>query len=57
MKLFTHYVPGSKPDMREDESPFACDMTAIPADQREPHLVTVDELFRVVETVHELSNG
>ncbi|MGI8838005.1 MAG: hypothetical protein ACR2H4_15400 [Pyrinomonadaceae bacterium] len=43
--------------MREDESPFACDMTAIPADQREPHLVTVDELFRVVETVHELSNG
>ena len=43
--------------MTEEESPFACDMTAIPADQREPHLVTVDKLFRVVETVHELPNG
>jgi hypothetical protein len=40
-----------------EESPFACDMNAIPADQRQAHLATIDKLFRVVETVHELPNG
>ena len=39
------------------ESPFACDMTAIPADQREIHFATIDKLFRVVESVNELPNG
>jgi len=39
------------------ESAFACDMTAIPADQREAHLDTIDKLFRMVESVKELPNG
>jgi hypothetical protein len=43
--------------MTERESPFACDMTAIAAEQRAGHSATIDNLFRAVETVRELSNG
>jgi hypothetical protein len=43
--------------MTEKESPFACDMTAIPAAQRDAHLATIDELFRAVEIIQELPNG
>lgn len=43
--------------MTQEASPFACDMTAIPADQRESHLATTTKLFRLVETVQELPNG
>jgi hypothetical protein len=43
--------------MSEKESPFACDMSAIAADQRDAHLATIDKLFRAVENVRELPNG
>lgn len=39
------------------ESPFACDLTAIPAAQREAHLQSIATLFRIVESVDELPNG
>src|SRR5688572_13161121 len=39
------------------ESPFACDMTAIEVSQRGRHIATIDELFRAVEEIRELSNG
>ncbi len=32
-------------------------MTAIPADQREAHLGTIEKLFRAVERIEELPNG
>jgi hypothetical protein len=43
--------------MTEKESPFACDMSAIPADQRGAHLAAIDKLFRAVESARELQNG
>ena len=43
--------------MTEKESPFACDMTAIAAEQRGAHLATIEELFRAVESIRELPNG
>jgi len=43
--------------MTEKESPFACDMTAIAADQRAAHLATINKLFRAVESLRELPNG
>jgi hypothetical protein len=43
--------------MNEKESPFACDMTAIAADQRGAHLANIEEVFRAVEEVRELPNG
>ena len=43
--------------MTETESPFACDMSAIAADQRGAHLATIEELFRAVESIRELPNG
>ena len=43
--------------MTEKQSPFACDMTAIAADQRDAHLATINELFRSVQSVRELPNG
>ena len=43
--------------MTEKESPFACDMTAIAADQRNAHLAITSELFRTVENIRELPNG
>jgi len=43
--------------MTEKESPFACDMTAIAADQRDAHLATINKLFQAVEGVRELPSG
>jgi hypothetical protein len=43
--------------MIEKRSPFACDMTAIAADQRDAHLATINKLFRSVESLRELPNG
>jgi hypothetical protein len=43
--------------MTEKESPFACDMSAIAADQRGAHLATINKLFRAVESFAELPNG
>lgn len=43
--------------MTEKESPFACDMSAVAADQRDAHLATINKLFRAVESVRELPNG
>jgi len=43
--------------MTEKESPFACDMNAIAADQRNAHLATIDQVFRSVETIREIPNG
>jgi hypothetical protein len=43
--------------MIENESPFACDMSAIAADRRGAHLATIDKLFQAVESFRELPNG
>ena len=43
--------------MSEKESPFACDMTAIAADQRGAHLATIEQLFGIVEALRELPDG
>ena len=40
-----------------EESPFACDMSAIPEAERDVHFRTIKQLFQSVETVEELSNG
>jgi hypothetical protein len=53
----TAYDFEAKPHMTEKESPFACDMTAIAADQRSAHLTTINKLFRAVQSVRELPNG
>ena len=38
-------------------SPIACDMTAIPNDQRQGHIETSKELFSRIEEFRELANG
>ena len=43
--------------MTEKQSPFACDMTAIAAEQRSAHLANITKLFRAVESIRELPNG
>lgn len=43
--------------MQEKESPFACDMTAIGSQQRDPHSEMIENLFRSVEQVVELPAG
>jgi hypothetical protein len=43
--------------MTKNESAFACDMSAIAADQRGAHLATINKLFRAVESLVELPNG
>jgi hypothetical protein len=42
--------------MSEDLS-LACDLTAIPASEREEHLVTAPRLFETAQEVQELPNG
>jgi len=39
------------------ESPFACRMDAIEADQRQQHLKTASQLFHSVKSIRELPNG
>ncbi len=43
--------------MNKAESPFACDMTAIPPERRDKHFATIGTLFRSVESLRELPNG
>lgn len=43
--------------MTNDESPFACDVSAIPALERNAHSATIERLFQSVESVDEVSNG
>jgi hypothetical protein len=43
--------------MTKKESPFACDMNAIAAEQRGAHLATMAKLFQSVERLRELPNG
>lgn len=42
--------------MSQDQS-LACDLTAIPADVREEHVVTAPQLFETAQEVQELPNG
>ena len=42
--------------MRE-ESPFACDMTALAPEHRGAHIATIEKLFRSVKCSRELSDG
>ena len=41
----------------KNQSPLACDMTAIPAEQRASHLAKSREFFSQIEETSELSNG
>ncbi|HEV7474077.1 MAG TPA: hypothetical protein VGN90_08510 [Pyrinomonadaceae bacterium] len=43
--------------MTKNETPFACDMTAIAADQRQAHFTIIRELFQAVVGFRELANG
>jgi hypothetical protein len=42
--------------MSQDQS-LTCDLTAIPADVREEHVVTASQLFETAQEVQELPNG
>jgi hypothetical protein len=39
------------------ESPFACDMTAIAPEQRGAHVATIKKLFHLVRSIRELPDG
>jgi hypothetical protein len=41
----------------KNQSPLACDMSAIPAEQRPVHLARSRELFSRIEETRELPNG
>ena len=41
----------------KNQSPLACDMTAIPAEQRPVHLAQSRELFSQIEETRELPDG
>ena len=43
-------------NLNETQS-LACDLTAIPADVREEHVITAPQLFALAQEVQELSNG
>jgi hypothetical protein len=43
--------------MTDSNTPIACDMTAIPLEQRPSHLATSRDLFSQIEELRELSNG
>jgi hypothetical protein len=44
--------------MKKDETvSLACDLTAIPVDVREEHVITAPQLFAAAQEVQELSNG
>ncbi len=40
-----------------ENQPLACDLTAIPSDVREEHVVTAPQLFALAQEVQELPNG
>lgn len=39
------------------QTPIACDMTAIPPEQRQSHLTTSKNLFAKIQQIRELENG
>ncbi len=39
------------------ESPFACDMSAIPLAERGAHLAAIEEVFGAVREIREISDG
>ena len=41
----------------QGESPFACVMSVIDADKREPHLANARALFKRIQEIRELDNG
>jgi hypothetical protein len=41
----------------KNEVPIACDLTAIPAEQREQHQATAEQIFGAVRETRELPNG
>ena len=43
--------------MTQDESPFACDLNAIPLDERPTHLANTQKLFSLVQQIQELPDG
>ena len=43
--------------MTKKESAFACDMSAIPLDQRGAHIATMEKLFRLVQGKRGLPDG
>lgn len=43
--------------MRDKESPFACDLTAIAPEQRGAHVATIESLFRSAHNIRELPDG
>ncbi len=51
-----HYVLAEK-RMTKKESPFACDMNAIPLEKRGAHIATIEKLFRLVQSKRELPDG
>jgi len=40
-----------------EESPFACDMTAIAPERRGAHIATIEKLFGSVRSIRELPDG
>ena len=44
-------------DRGKNVTPFACELGAIPADERPQHLATARELFQSVERIRELDDG
>jgi hypothetical protein len=41
----------------KEETPFACDMTAIAPERRGAHVATIEKLFRSVQSTRELPDG
>lgn len=39
------------------ESPFACNMSAIPSSERSQHLAAIEEVFGAVQEIRELPDG
>ncbi len=44
-------------DDRTQESPFACNMQAIPQDERQYHIAAINAVFGEVQEVRELADG
>lgn len=42
---------------KNEDQPFFCDLTAIPADVREKHLAAIPAIFQAAQDVQELPNG
>lgn len=42
---------------QNEEQALVCDLTAIPAEERQQHLATLPEIFQAVQAVKALSNG